>query len=177
MKTEIEVKILDVDKVAVVKRLEELGATFEKVYNQKRYTYDLPKREDEKKWIRLRNDGVKTTLCYKNIQSDKIDGTKEVEFEVASFDTANEFLECIGIPHKSYQENIRTRYILNGVEIDIDCWPRIPVLVEIEGNSEKEVMDMVKTLNLENHTVTSLGIMDIYKMYGIDLDTISVLKF
>ena len=36
----------------------------------------------ENKWIRLRTNGIKTTLTYKDAESNTIDGTKEVEIEV-----------------------------------------------------------------------------------------------
>ena len=176
MKTEFELKVLDVDVEVVKAKLEGLGAELVAIFNQKRFTYDInPKTKD--KWIRLRSDGRQTTLCFKSIESDKIDGTKEVEFEVPNFEAANEFLECIGIPSKQYQENRRTRYLLDGVEIDIDEWPLIPPYIEIEANNEQEVLQMVKKLGLENEKVTSANTQDVYKMYGIDLAKIKDLRF
>ena len=88
---------------------------------------------EKDKWIRLRTNGNVTTLTYKNIVSNTIDGTKEVEFEVEDFNKANEFLERIGFKNRSYQENERIQYILSNVEIDIDSWPMIPTYMEIEG--------------------------------------------
>lgn len=177
MKTEYEIRILEINKEEMIKKLEELGAIKKGKFEQKRYVYDL--RPVEKgKWIRLRTDGNCTTLTYKDIVSNTIDGTKEVEFEVKDFHKANEFLKKIGFENRSYQENERIQYILNDVEIDIDSWPMIPTYMEIEGKSEEEVLNMKKILNIDESKVTTLNCDDIYKqIYKIDISKIKELKF
>lgn len=177
MKTEYEIRVLEIDKQQIIKKLEELGATKKGEFNQKRYVYDL-KPVEENKWIRLRTNGIKTTLTYKDIESNTIDGTKEVEIEVDDFETTNEFLERIGFKNKGYQENNRIQYVLNGVEIDIDSWPMIPTYLEIEGQSETEVKNIKNLLNIDENKVTSLNCSDIYKeIYNIDISKIKELKF
>ena len=177
MKTEYEIRILEIDKESIVKKLEDLGAIKGGEYNQKRYVYDLkPVQKD--KWIRLRTNGIETTLTYKDIESNTIDGTKEVEIKVDSFEVANEFLNKIGFVARSYQENKRIQYTLDNVEIDIDTWPMIPTYLEIEGNSEEEVNNMVKKLGLSNLKITALNCDDTYrKIYNIDISKIKELKF
>ena len=177
MQTEYEIRILEINKEEMVKKLEELGATRKGKFEQKRYVYDL--RPIEKgKWIRLRTNGRVTTLTYKDIVSNTVDGTKEVEFEVEDFNKANEFLEKIGFENRSYQENERIQYILNDVEIDIDSWPMIPTYMEIEGKSEMQVFNMKKILNIDESKVTTLNCDDIYKqIYKIDISKIKELKF
>ncbi len=134
MNTEFEVKILAIDIDEIIVKLAELGAEKIGEKQQRRFVYDLmPKKENL--WIRLRTDGQKTTMTLKEIQNDKIDGTKEIEILVDDFDKTKIFLEKLGYEHKSYQENRRTSYILDGVEIEIDLWPLIPPYVEIEGKS------------------------------------------
>lgn len=177
MKTEYEVRILEINKEEIIKKLEQLGATKKGEFNQKRYVYDL-KPIESGKWIRLRTNGEVTTLTYKDITSNKIDGTKEVEIEVDDFNKTNELLEKIGFKNKGYQENIRIQYILKGIEIDIDSWPMIPTYLEIEGNSEKEVIEMTKLLNIDETKLTTLNCKDIYgQIYGINLEEIPILKF
>ena len=177
MKTEYEIRILDVNKEEMIKKLEKLGATLKGEFEQKRYVYDL-KPVEKDKWIRLRTNGNVTTLTYKNIVSNTIDGTKEVEFEVEDFNKANEFLERIGFKNRSYQENERIQYILSNVEIDIDSWPMIPTYMEIEGKSEEEIINRKKVLDIDEIKVTTLNCDDIYKqIYKIDISKIKELKF
>lgn len=177
MKTEYEIRILEIDKEGIVKKLEDLGAVKRGEYAQKRYVYDL-KPIQKNKWIRLRTNGIETTLTYKDIESNTIDGKKEVEFKVDSFEVANEFLNKIGFMLRSYQENKRIQFILDNVEIDIDTWPMIPTYLEIEGNSEEEVNNMVKKLDLGNLKITALNCNDIYrKIYNIDITKMKELRF
>lgn len=177
MKTEYELRVLEVNKEEMIKKLEELGAVYKGNFYQKRYVYDL-KPAESGKWIRLRTNGKTTTLTYKDIVSNTIDGTREVEFEVSDFETANEFLERIGFKNRGYQENKRIQYILDGVEIDIDTWPMIPTYMEIEGKTKEEVINIQELLNINKEKVTALNCDDIYKqVYGIDISKMEELKF
>ena len=177
MHTEIEVRILEINIDNIIDKLEKLGAKRVGDWNYRRYVYDV-KPKEEGKWIRLRTNGDSTTLTYKNIIDNSINGTKEVEINVDSFDNTNEFLECIGFKSRSYQENKRVRYMLDDVEIDIDTWPMIPSYLEIEGDSEDDVMRIVNKLGLETSNLTSLSPQDIYiDIYGIDIRDMDVLKF
>lgn len=176
MHTEYEIRILDINKEEMIEKLEKLGAKENGVYFQRRYVYDL-KPAHKSKWIRLRTNGKKATLAYKNVEANQIDGTKEVEFEVDNFDIANEFLEKIGFQSKAYQENERIQYILNGVEIDIDTWPLIPTYMEIEGKSSDEVLKIKDLLGINDDKIVTLSCEDIYKeFYGIDMTKIKELK-
>ena len=85
MKTEYEIRVLEINKEEIIKKLEELGAKENGSFEQKRYVYDLKPAENGK-WIRLRTNGEVTTLTYKDIVSDTIDGTKEIEIEVEDFE-------------------------------------------------------------------------------------------
>jgi adenylate cyclase class 2 len=85
---EHEAKIRDIDRAATEKVIpnkggEKLGEKF-----MRRYVYDVVPG-DQSKWIRLRDDGTVTTLTVKQITSDAIDGTHEVEVTVDDFDTIN----------------------------------------------------------------------------------------
>lgn len=177
MHTEYEVRILEIDTPNIIQKLESIGAKKIGTFYQKRYVYDLKPRE-KGKWIRLRTNGTTTTLALKNVTKDTIDGTKEIEFELSDFDKANEFIRSVGFDNSKYQENKRIHYELNGTQIDIDTWPMIPTYLEIEASNEKEVLDMIKKLDLEKEKITTLNVDDVYrKIYGIELNDMQVLKF
>ncbi len=177
MNTEIEERVLEIDKDKVIAKLEELGAKKIGDWHQKRYVYDfIPKRENE--WIRLRTNGKETTLTYKNIESKDISGTKELEIVVSDFEETNQLLKIMGYTPRSFQENLRTRYYLDHIEIDIDTWPLIPTYLEIEGNSVEDVKRVEKLLELNKSKVTTMNCQDIYlEEYGIDINQIEELKF
>lgn len=174
---EYEVRVLEIDEKKIKKKLKDLGSVLVEDVFQKRYVYDFnPKIES--KWIRLRTNGTKTTLTIKNVESSSIDGTKELEIEVDDFDRANEILGELGYKPRGIQENKRIKYDLNGVEVDIDSWPKIPTYLEIEGRSEKEVFDTLKLLGIKKEEATSLDVQSIYEqVYNIDLEKNPNLSF
>ncbi len=177
MGTEYEVRLLEVDIPSMVLKIEKLGGKKVGDWFQKRYVYDTNPKHPSK-WYRLRTNGIETTLTYKNVEKNTIDGTKELEIVVSDFDKTNEMMELLGYTHKGYQENKRIRYMLDGVEIDIDSWPLIPTYMEIEGKSVEEVERILGLLNIDSNKVTALNCEDIYKeVYNIDIDSIKELKF
>lgn len=177
MYIEIEERVLEINPEEIIKKLEALNATKVGEWNQRRYVYDFnPIRENE--WIRLRTNGKNTTLTYKNIEKNSIDGTKELEVEVSDFDETNQLLNVLGYNPKGYQENKRIRYILNSVEVDIDFWPLIPPYLEIEATSVDDIRKIEELLEINKNKITTLNCQDIYKdIYGINIKEIKELKF
>ena len=177
MNIEYEARILEIDKDKLIKRLNKLNAKFVGEFNQKRYVYNIIPKADGK-WLRLRTNGKKTTLTYKSVEKNSIDGTKELEIEVDNFENTNSLLELAGIKNKGYQENNRVQYVLDDVEIDIDTWPMIPTYVEIEGKSEESVLNIIKKLGINDKKITTLDVQSLYKeIDNIDITKIDVLKF
>jgi len=168
MATEFEIRFLDIDVADFTKRLKSLGAKKVGDWLQERYIFQL-NSERGQRWIRLRTNGEKATIAYKAIHSNTIDGTEEVEFGIDDFAVAEQFLEKCGFKKEGPQQNKRVRYILDGIEIDIDTWPDCPSWVEIEGGSEKQIKACCKKLGLDFSKGTTLGVLDILVgHYGYD---------
>lgn len=177
MHTEYEVRVLDIDKEKLIEKLEKLGAQKVGDFNYKRKVYNFNPKTDNK-WIRLRTDGKKTTLTIKKLETLEIDGTREMEIEVSDFNETNNILEELGYKAHTFQENKRTRYVLNNVELDIDTWPYIPTYLEIEGKNEAAVKEMIKLLEVDNSKVTSIDVQGVFKtFYKIDIADVSIVSF
>lgn len=176
MNTEYEVRVLEINHDEMVKKLESLNAEFKFEALQQRYVYDLKPKQDNK-WIRLRTDGKKTTLTIKDLQAKTIDGTKELEIIVDDFDKTNQILEKLGFKNRGFQQNKRTQYILDGVEIDLDRWPLIPEYMEIEGPSIKDVEETLTKLGIDKKDIVTLDVASIYDHYGFDGEHLSDLNF
>ncbi len=182
---EIEVKFLDINKKEVEEKLKKLGAEFVGVFNYRIKPYDFPGfplSKEKNAWIRLRDEGTKITLAYKerlgvgdNPMKDK--GMKEIEVEVSDFDRTSQLLEAIGLIPKTYQERHRTRYSLDGVDCDIDEWPVIPPYIELEGDSMEELEKVSSKLGFswEEHVVTSAH--QVLQKHNIDPPDYSVFTF
>lgn len=176
MNTEYEIRVLEINHDEFIKKLEELKAEFKFSALQQRYVYDLkPKRKN--KWIRLRTNGTKTTLTIKDLKAKTVDGTKELEILADDFDKTNSLLETLGFINRGFQQNKRTQYILNGVEIDLDKWPLIPEYIEIEGKNAEEVYNCLDKLGIAREKAITLDVASIYDYYGFDGDNLTDLNF
>lgn len=176
MPIEHEAKILDIDpdtteSLILDKGGQKLGEKF-----MRRYVYDITPG-DQSKWIRLRDTGDEITLTVKQITSDAIDGTHEIEVGVDDFAATNALLGVLGFTAKSYQETKRTSFILDGAQVEIDTWPQIPPYLEIEAGSKEEVVRVAGLLGYTEANLTGENTIKIYARYGIDLNAVPSLRF
>ena len=176
MKSEYEVRFLNINKDEMIHKLEENNATFVGNWLQKRYVYDFNPKLDNK-WIRLRTNGSESTLTIKEIVDDKIDGTKELEIVVSDFETTNKILMELGYNARSIQENKRIRYMLDNVEIDIDTWPLINTFVEFEGEDEISIKKVISKLEMKYEDSTTMDVHSIYLSLGYTDDDMKKLSF
>lgn len=170
---EYEVRVLEINREEIIKKLESLGARKIKDGMQRRYVYDFNPMQKHK-YIRVRTDGNKTTLTIKSCEKDTIDGTKELEIEVNDFEKTNEILNQLGYMPKGYQETKRTEYVLDDVIFDIDRWPLIPEFMEIEGKNKEDVLKMIERLDIPEEMAITSGA---YEHYGIDSTELENLSF
>lgn len=175
MKSEVEIRLLECDVEKIIEKLEANKASFVGEWLQVRNCYDFnPVRENS--WIRLRTNGVETTLTIKEIQNKNIDGTKELEIVVSDFNDTDEILNKLGYVSRSHQENKRIRYMLDDVEIDIDTWPHIPSYVEFEGKCEEDIRKVCSKLDINFDSLTTLDVVGIYEHYGYKDDAMKNLS-
>ena len=176
MNTEVEVRLLDIDKDDLVSKLEKNNAKFIGDWLQVRYVYDF-KPVDPHRWIRLRTNGIASTLTIKEVSDKTIEGTKELEIEVSSIEDTDKILEKLGYTKRSIQENKRIRYILNDVEIDIDTWPKLNTYVEFEADSLDKIKEVIKILGFDYKDAVTEDAQDIYMSLGYTQEDLNNLKF
>jgi adenylate cyclase class 2 len=173
---EHEARILDIDPDATEQLILDKGGRKIGERFMRRYVYDITPG-DESRWIRLRDNGDGATLTVKQITSDAIDGTHEIEVRVDDFVATNALLGVLGFIAKAYQETKRISFVLDSAQVEIDTWPRIPPYLEIEAGSKDEVIRVAALLGYTNADLTGENTIKIYAWYGIDLNTIPELRF
>jgi adenylate cyclase class 2 len=154
MKAEIEVKFLDVDIEDVRRRLERAGATLEQPMRlMRRVLIEEPHHAKEDSFIRIRDEGNRTTLTFKRRSSPDggggIDNTQEIETTVGDFNTAVEIFKEAGWHYVSNQESKRETWRLDEAEVVIDQWPWINPYIEIEAENEEVVRRVADTLGFD----------------------------
>ena len=168
METEIEAKFPDIDVDALRLALKEKGAVLEHPeVSMRRINYDYPDRRLEKigGWIRVRDEGNKITLSYKQLNDRTLHGTKEVNLVVDDFDKTCRFLEAIGMDAKAYQETKREKWNYKGVEVTIDTWPWVPTFVELEGSTEDLVREVASDFRFDWGKAMHGSVETIYQMH------------
>lgn len=152
MQTEIEAKFLNVSHEEIREKLKALGARLQHPMRlMRRKNFDFPDNKlerDRTGWVRVRDEGDKCTLAYKQLNDRSLHGTKEVNVIVDSFDDTCLLLEQIGLEAKSYQETKRESWLFDDAQIEIDEWPWIKPFIEIEAPTENELYAIVDKLGL-----------------------------
>lgn len=147
MKTEIEVKFCDIDIDATREILARAGAVCEQPLRlMRRVIIETEQLAERHAFVRVRDEGHRTTLTYKQFDEASLTGAKEIEVTVSDFDATVALLEQVDLVHKSFQESRRETWKLGDVEVVIDEWPHLNAYIEIEGESETSVKKAAETL-------------------------------
>lgn len=148
MKTEIEVKFCNIEIDDIRSRLIKAGATMEQPMRlMRRALIETEAMARDDAFIRLRDEGNKTTLTYKKFETNSLTGAREHEVEVSDFETMKEILNLADLSFQTTQESKRETWRLGAVEVVIDQWPWMRPYIEIEGHSEAEVIKAAKELS------------------------------
>ena len=147
MKAEIEAKFVDVDIDDVRGRLKAAGAKLEQPMRlMRRVLIEEPHHAATRSFIRIRDEGDKTTLTFKRRalpdEETTIDSTSELETTVGDFDTTIKIFAEAGWDYITFQESKRETWHLGRVEIVIDEWPWLQPMIEIEAETEEEVRNV-----------------------------------
>lgn len=150
MKTEIEVKFLNVDFTVLRTRLQEIGATCEMPMRaMRRSIIETEELRAKNAFVRVRDEGDKVTLTYKQFDENSLTGAKEIETIVSNFEQTVALLDAAGLAQKSFQESRRETWRRGAVEIVLDEWPWLNPYIEIEGTDEQSVMKVAKELGYD----------------------------
>lgn len=164
MQSEIEAKFVNVSIDDVREKLTSLGAEcIAPMREMRRVTIDTPALKQKDAFVRVRDEGNRTTLTYKQFDALSVDGAKEIEVTVSDFEATIELLSQAGLPYGSMQESRRETWQLDCVEIMIDEWPWLPPYIEVEGKTEAEVKDTAAKLGFEWETAVFGDVMAAYR--------------
>jgi adenylate cyclase, class 2 len=179
MKTEIETRFLDINKKALVLLLNKLGAENkgeDKLDEIIFYDKDL-KWLNENKFIRLRKKNGQVKLTYKHNKHQTVDSAQEIEMDITDMDKMKQILIETGLTPYRIIEKFRHTFELDGVILDIDTWPKIPVYVELEGKSVDDLKKVAAKLGLDWEKRFDGDARFVYKKYGFDFDNLKTVTF
>lgn len=151
MKSEIEVKFVDIDIEDIRRRLSAAGAELKQPMRlMRRVLIEEEHHAAERSFLRIRDEGDKTSLTFKRRmlpdEATTIDSTRELETTIGDFDTAIKIFSEAGWQYRTYQESKRETWHLDTAEVVIDEWPWLNPMVEIEAESEDIVRSVADQL-------------------------------
>lgn len=168
MEKELEAKYFINDKNSMRFLLKNIGLECIKPeFLMKRETFHSA---TEPGWIRVRDEGDKITLTFKQVTGKGINDVDEVEIIVNDFEKASAIIKQTSFKNFSYQENYREIWRNNEVEIVIDTWPFLQTYIEIEAKSVDVVKRYSQLLNFDFDKKAFFGGVDVlYKeQFGIE---------
>lgn len=150
MKTEIEAKFLALDHELIRRELKDAGAVCEQPMRlMRRVTFDSPAMKQKGGWIRVRDEGHRVTMTYKQVDKLEVDGVQEIEVTVSDFDSMVAIMRESGLGGNSFQESRRETWRLDDAEIELDEWPWLQPFIELEGASEDALRGVASKLGLK----------------------------
>lgn len=163
MQSEIEAKFININHDDMRVKLKSIGAECEEPLRlMRRVVVHNPVMNAKNAFMRVRDEGHRTTLTYKQFDADSIDGAKELEVVVSDFDTMVAALDESGLKHDTYQESKRENWRIGEVEIMLDEWPWLNTYMEIEGPNEAVVRKTAEQLGLSWDDAVFGGVANVY---------------
>jgi len=169
---EIEVKVLEIDREALVQKILTLGGEkeFEAEFSAILYDDAEDSIRSAGNLLRLRKeqDGVK--LTYKENRSSGVAKVmEEHETAVEDFETMRKILACLGYREKLALRKNRAQFFLNGQHLVFDKYfdelEHIPEFLEIEASSEEALLELMDTLGIERETALPWNTHDLMVHY------------
>jgi len=178
---EIEARFINLKRESIENKLIEFGAVkkFESLFREWLFFYkNNPDWDDNHRRVRVRTDGTTTWLTYKANATWAVDSTEEVEIVVSSAQDAVKFVEALNIPKQRYQEKKRIEYVFEDIIFDLDFWPKIPMVLEIEAPTKDKVKRGVELLGLKWKDAIFVDQKVLHQQYyGIELNEMKEYKF
>jgi len=170
---EIEVKILEINRKEVEKKLLSWGAVkkFEGIIQALYFDYPDGSINKVKNTLRLRKEGEKAVLTFKKHGKDKkVKVCEELEVSVSDFEVMKQILEAMGVKQWLSMKKQRTSYSLDGTHFEfdryVDKYDYIPEFVEIEAKDVETLYKMVNKLGFTKEDCKPWGVMKLIKYYS-----------
>ena len=170
---EIEVKILEVNRKELEKKVISIGA--KKISQKEIETLFFDSRDNSFKkansLLRLRKEKHRSTLTFKKlIDNDKAKVAQEYEVTVSDLESMKNILESLGLSVHAQMSKLRTSYVLNNVKFEfdkyLDEYDYIPEFLEIEANSIDTLYKYAKLLGFNIEECKPWSTLDLIKYYS-----------
>ncbi len=162
---EVEVKIRNIDKDDVIKKIEDFGA--QKIFTGWviDFRFDTPERDlsREGKALRIRQKGkyIYLNLKGKKKAIDNITGRDEIGVKISNFKVMHRILNELGYIKIFDLRKYRTEYRMENITFDIDEYVGLSPILEIESDNYETVEEYIKKMGIEERDIGRVYIREI----------------
>jgi adenylate cyclase class 2 len=173
---EKEVKVLNIDKEAIEKKLVDMGAVLVKDENQINYRFDTNDyflKKNYNGYLRIRiiknnlSGETKSTMTFKrSIKRDSLRVNEEINTDISDWESAAKIIELLGYEQKRPGYKHRRSYMYENILFEIDTWDEqtyTKPYLEIEVTSDEELEKAIAMLNLDRNQITTKPIDELRK--------------
>lgn len=173
---EREVKVLNIDKNEIERKLINIGAKLIKDENQINYRFDSEDgylKKTYNGYLRIRvtknllTGQTKNTLTFKkSLKRNTLRINEETETEISDWENTAKIIELLGYKQKRPGYKHRRSYIYDDITFEIDTWDENTYskpYLEIEMNNEEDLEKAIKLLDLDRSQVTTKPIDELRK--------------
>ena len=166
MPIEYEYQFRNYDKSKLIKEMKQLGAKKKGDYLFRVNVFEHPNKIPDT-YIRVRDEGFRITMTYKYQPLNKF--ADENEIIIDDFDEAITILNNLGCKTKYYYEKIREIWNLDNCEIVFDTIPCNPEIMEVEAVKKKDLIKLIKKLDLEKYRSQSYNNDILKELFGFTI--------
>lgn len=162
---EIEVKVRNIVKEDIIKKIEELGA--KKIFSGRviDYRFDTPDRDLSKqgKALRVRQKGkyIYLNLKGKKKTQENIIGRDEIGVRISNSKVMQRILNELGYIKIFELNKYRTEYRFKDITFDLDEYVGLDPILEIESDSFERVEEYMEKLDIEEEDIGRVYIREI----------------
>ncbi|MDW5299509.1 MAG: class IV adenylate cyclase [Sedimentibacter sp.] len=173
---EKEIKVLNIDKDEIEKKLIKVGAILVKDENQINYRFDTEEgylKKTYNGYLRIRivenllTGKTKNVMTFKkSINRDILRVNEETETEISDWKSAAKILEVLGYKQKKPGFKHRRSYVYDNIFFEIDTWDESTYskpYLEIEMSSEEDLEKAIVLLDLDRNQITTKSIDELRK--------------
>lgn len=171
---EQEIKVLNIDKEEIEKKLIKIGAALIKDEEQTNYRFDTEDnylKETHNGYLRIRitrnllnGDIINTLTLKRNVSRGKMRINEETETEISNVEETINILEIMGYKQKDPGFKHRRSYTYDNITFEIDTWDENTYpkpYLEIEMTSEEELEKAINLLQLDREQITTKSIIEL----------------
>ncbi len=150
---EVELKFLKIKVEEIKKKLNEIGAQLKYEAQTEMYPFlakGFSSSDSNMQYLRIRKINDDVTITYKDpAKKSDMTAREEIEIKVNDYKQAIKLIEKLGFKKGKIFKKKRAHYELGNIHFELDTLENIQTYLEVETQSEEDMKQICKKLDLD----------------------------